>query len=167
MTETSTWEEVRNIIIKIDNASRLSDAYKLKNRFSGATLQLKACRACGKKGHMSAACTVPKEKLFCKFCDTKNSHNTSACIKKQKEEKERKKGLNTGKTDKEVKPATSHERREASKEKQKRDLSNYMKNNGSPLTQHNSCVQVQMMGNFLSGTQMTRTRIHTKLLWKH
>ena len=82
MTETSTWEEVQNIIIKIDNASRLSDAYKLKNRYSGATVQTKAGRACGKKGHMSAACTVPKDKLFCKFCNTKNSQNTSAHIKK-------------------------------------------------------------------------------------
>merc|ERR1711989_177990 len=36
-TERSTWEEVRNIIIKIDNASRLLDAY------SGATVQAKAC----------------------------------------------------------------------------------------------------------------------------
>ncbi len=119
MTETSNWEEVRNIIIKIDNATRLSDAYKLKNRFSGATVQTKACRACGKKGHMSAACTVPKEKLFCKICNTKNSHNTSVCIKKQKEDKEKKKGNNTGKTDKDVKPATSCDRREASKEKWK------------------------------------------------
>ena len=93
MTETSTWEEVRNIIIKINNASCLSDAYKLKNGYSGATVQAKACRACGKKGHMSAACTVPKDKLFCKFCDTKNLHNTSACIKKQKEDKETKREI--------------------------------------------------------------------------
>merc|ERR1712115_389671 len=59
ITETSTWEEVRNLIVKIDNASHLSDTYKQKNRFSGATVQAKACRACGEKGHMSAACTVP------------------------------------------------------------------------------------------------------------
>ena len=90
--ETSTWEEVRNLIVKIDNASCLSDTYKQKNRFTGATVGSKACRACGKKGHMSAACTVPKEKLFCKFCDTKNSHNTSACIKKQRAEKGKKQG---------------------------------------------------------------------------
>ena len=33
MTKTMTWEEVRNIIIKIDNASRLLDVYKQnKNR---------------------------------------------------------------------------------------------------------------------------------------
>ena len=92
ITETSTWEEVRNLIVKIDNASRLSDTYKQKNRFTGATVGTKACRACRKKGHMSAACTVPKEKLFCKFCDTKNLHNTSTCIKKQKAEKEKKQG---------------------------------------------------------------------------
>ena len=89
ISETSTWEEVRNLIVKIDNASRLSDTYKQNNRFTGATVGTKACRACGKKGHMSAACTVPKEKLFCKFYDTKNSHNTSAYIKKQKAEKEK------------------------------------------------------------------------------
>ena len=82
-----------------------------------------------------------KKKLYCKFCDTKNSHNTSACIKKQKEDKDKKKGSNTGKTDKEVKPDTSHERREAS-EIRKRDLSNMRKNNGSPVTHTNSCVQV-------------------------
>ena len=87
MTERSTWEEVRNNRIKINNASRLSDAYKLKNQFSGATVKSKACRACRKKGHMSAACTVPKDKLFCKYCEVKNSHNTSACIMKQKTEK--------------------------------------------------------------------------------
>ena len=38
MTETSTWEEVWNIIIKIDNTSRLLDAYKLKKQYSGATV---------------------------------------------------------------------------------------------------------------------------------
>ena len=53
---------------------------------------------------MSAACTVPKEKLYCKFCNTKNSHNTSACIKKQKEEKDRKKGSNTEKQTKKLNP---------------------------------------------------------------
>ena len=30
ITETSTWEEVRNLLVKIDNTFRLSDAYKLK-----------------------------------------------------------------------------------------------------------------------------------------
>ena len=102
----------------MDNASRLSDIYKQnKNRMWGQSVQPKTCQACGKKGHMVAACTVPKEKLYCKFCDTKNLHNTSACIKKQKEEKDKKKGSNTGKMDKVDKPATSRERREASEEK--------------------------------------------------
>ena len=100
---------------------------------------------------MSAACTVPKEKFFCKFWDTKNSHNTSACIKKQKEEKERKKENKVGKTDKDVKPATSCERREQSEEKRKRDLS-ALKRNSSPVTLHTSSVQVQTKINFLSGT---------------
>ena len=49
----------------------------------------------GNKGHMVAACTVPKEKLYCKFCNTNNLHNTSACIKKQKEEED-KKGIKYG-----------------------------------------------------------------------
>ena len=49
MTENMGWEEVRNIIMKIDNASRLLDVYKQKQRFSGATVTTKACRACGKK----------------------------------------------------------------------------------------------------------------------
>ena len=85
---------------------------------------------------MSAACTVPKDKLFCKFCDTKNSHNTSACIKKQKEEKDKKKGNNMGKTEETPKPSKSQERRAASKEKRKRDLSALIRNS-SPALLHN------------------------------
>ena len=50
ITETSTWEEVRNLIVKIDSTSQLSDTFKPKNCFSGATVGTKACRACGKKG---------------------------------------------------------------------------------------------------------------------
>ena len=72
---------------------------------------------------MSAVCTVPKEKLICKFCDMKNSHNTSAYIKKQKAEKEKKQGENTGKKEDTPKPSKFQERRTAFKEKQKRDLS--------------------------------------------
>ena len=41
---------------------------------------------------MAAACTIPKEKLQCKFCGTQNSHNTAACIKKQKSDTEKKRG---------------------------------------------------------------------------
>ena len=101
MTENMTWEEVRNIIIKIDNASRLSDVYKQnKNRMWAQGVQSKTCRACEIKRHMVAACVVLKEKLYCKHCDIKSSHNTSACLKKQKEDKERKKGSNTGKMEK-------------------------------------------------------------------
>ena len=47
-----------------------------------------------------AACTIRKEKLYCKHCNMKSSHNTSACIKKQKEDKERKKEAKMGKTEK-------------------------------------------------------------------
>ena len=122
ITEESTWEEVCNLIVKIDSTSRLSDNFKQKTRFTGATVGTKACRACGKKGHMSAACTIPKEKHFCKFCDTKNSHNTAACIKKQKADKEKKQGENNGKKDTNPKSKTeSQERRDTSAER-KRNL---------------------------------------------
>ena len=103
---------------------------------------------------MSAACTIPKEKLLCKFCDTKNSHNTAACIKKQQADKEKKQGENNGKKDTNPKPTTaSQERRNASEEARKRNLST-MKDNGSPARMHNSCVQMQVrkMGNHPSGT---------------
>ena len=83
------------------------------------------------KGHMSAAYTVPKEKLFCKHCDTKNSHNTAAYIKKQKADKEKKQGENNGIKENTSKlPTNSQERRTASEEVQKRNLSN-LKTNGS------------------------------------
>ena len=51
--------------------------------------QTKACRACGKKGHMAASCPVSKTKLNCKHCDMKGLHTTNACFKKQKEDKKK------------------------------------------------------------------------------
>ena len=54
-----------------------------------SAVQSKACRACGKKGHMSASCPVPKTKLNCKHCNMKGSHNTNACLKKQKADKKK------------------------------------------------------------------------------
>ena len=61
---TTTWETVRNLIVKIDSTSRISDEFKQRKlKFSGATTGVKACRACGKKGHMAASCTVPKAQL--------------------------------------------------------------------------------------------------------
>ena len=132
ITDTSTWEEVCNIIVKIDSTSRLSDHFKQKNRFSGATVGTKACRACRRKGHLSAACTVPKDKLFCKHCDTKNSHNTAGYVKKQKVDKDKKQGENNGKKENNPKPLTaSHEKGNASEEARKQNLSQ-MKTNGSP-----------------------------------
>ena len=104
------WEEVRNIIIKIDNALHLSDSYKKKERMWVSGVQPKTCRAYEKKGYMAASCLVPKEKLPCKHCNIKSSHNTSACLKKQKEDKEKKKGSKEGKMDKE-KPATFRKRK--------------------------------------------------------
>ena len=98
ISETTTWEHVRNLIVKIDNTSRIWDNFKqTRIHHSGAVAGLKACRACGKKGHMAAACTIPKDKLQCKFCNSQNSHNTAACIKKQKADKEKKQGENNGK----------------------------------------------------------------------
>ena len=95
INETTTWENVRNLIVKIDSTSRISDGFKQgRMRATGATVGMKACRACGRKGHMAAACTVPKEKLQCKYCGTQSSHNTATCLKKQKAEKEKKEGKN-------------------------------------------------------------------------
>ena len=68
-----------------------------------------------------AACTIPKEKLYCKHCDIKSLHNTSACLKKQKDDKERKNEVKMGKTEKEKLP-TSRARKETSEERRKRDL---------------------------------------------
>merc|ERR1711895_382824 len=98
--ETSTWEQVCNLIVKIDSTSRISDNYKqTKICHSGVAAGLKACRTCGKKGHMAAACTIPKDKLQCKFCNSQNSHNTATCTKKQKADKENKQGENNSKKD--------------------------------------------------------------------
>merc|ERR1712112_61441 len=86
----TTWETVRNLIVKIDSTSRISDEFKQRKiRASGAAAGVKACRACGKKGHMAASCTVPKSQLKCKFCETEKSHNTAACLKKKKNEKKK------------------------------------------------------------------------------
>ena len=93
----TTWETVRNLIVKIDSTSRISDEFKQRKiRASGAAAGVKACRACGRKGHMAAACTVPKTQLKCKYCETQNSHNTAACLKKKKAEKEKNEGEKNG-----------------------------------------------------------------------
>ena len=103
---------------------------------------------------MAAACTVPKTQLKCKYCETQNSHNTAACLKKQKAEKEKKEGENkNSKKDTNPKAKTeSQERREAS-ENRKRNLSQ-QRDNRSPQRLGNSCaqVQVQNMENHPSGT---------------
>ena len=151
---TTIWDNVRNLIVKIDSTSRISDGFKQgKMRASGATVGTKACRACGRKGHMAAACTVPKTQLKCKYCATQNSHNTAACIKKQKVEKEKKEGDNKN-SKKDTNPkakTTSLERRDASGNN-KRDLSQ-PKDNRSPQRLGNSCAQVRCsnMGNKPSG----------------
>merc|ERR1712240_411210 len=139
----TTWENVRNLIVKIDSTSRISDGFKQgRIRASGATAGMKACSACGRKGHMAAACTVPKTQLKCKYCATQNSHNTAACLKKQKTEKKKKEGDNKNNkknTNPKAKKA-SQERRDASANN-KRDLSQ-PKDDRSPQRLGNSCAQV-------------------------
>ena len=76
-------KEVRNIIVKLDRAAHLSDTYHQNNRMYANTAQTKACKACGKKGHMTASCPVPKTKLNCKHCNMKESH----ALKKRKKTK--------------------------------------------------------------------------------
>merc|ERR1712101_76041 len=127
---TTTWETVRNLIVKIDSTSRISDEFKQRKlKASGAAAGVKACRACGKKGHMAASCTVPKSQLKCKFCETEKSHNTAACLKKKKNDK-KKDDEKGGKTDQTVKKTPSQERRDGSATN-KRDLSQ-PKSNRSP-----------------------------------
>ena len=56
------------------------------------------------------------------------------------------------KIDKE-KPPSSPKIKETSEERRKRDLSKYRAGNSSPIMQHNSCIQLQLMGdngNYLS-----------------
>merc|ERR1712121_319292 len=139
---TTTWETVRNLIVKIDSTSRISDEFKQRKlRASGAAAGVKACRACGKKGHMAATCTVPKSQLKCKFCETEKSHNTAACLKKKKADKKRddEKG---GKTDQTVKRTPSQERRDGSATN-KRDLSQ-PRSNRSPPRFGAPCAQVRV-----------------------
>ena len=92
ITEDLPWNEVRNVIVKLDRAAHLSDVYCQTNRMHASAVQSKSCRACRKKGHMSASCTVPKKKLNCNHGNLKGSHNSNSCLKKQKAE-ERKKFL--------------------------------------------------------------------------
>merc|ERR1712240_429164 len=137
-----TWETVRNLIVKIDSTSRISDEFKQRKlRASGAAAGIKACRACGKKGHMAAACTVPKSQLKCKFCETEKSHNTAACLKKKKNDK-KKDDDKGGKTDKTVVKTPSQDRRDNSNTN-KRDLSQ-PRSNRSPQRFGAPCAQVKV-----------------------
>merc|ERR1712240_35526 len=102
---------------------------------------IKACRACGKKGHMAATCTVPKSQLKCKFCETKKSHNTAACLKKKKNDK-KKDDDKGGKTDKTVVKTPSQDGRDNSNTN-KRDLS-HPRSNRSPQRFGAPCAQVKV-----------------------
>ena len=57
-----------------------------------------------------------KDKLYCKHCDMKSSHNTSACFKKQKEDKEKKGGTKEDKLGKD-KPQSPKRTLEMSQER--------------------------------------------------
>ena len=85
IVEGMDWTEVRNVIVKLDRAAHLSDVYCQTNRMHASAAQSKSCRACGKKGHMSASCNVPKNKLSCTHCNLKGSHNTKKIKSNQKE----------------------------------------------------------------------------------
>ena len=74
----------------MDRASHLSDSYKKRDQMLASRAQPKTCWACEKKGHIAATCSVPKDKLYCKHCDMKSSHNTSACFKNENRTKRRK-----------------------------------------------------------------------------
>ena len=82
LRDNMTWMDVRNIIVKLDWAAYISNAYRQTNRMYANAAQNKSCRACGKSGHMTASCKVDKTKLNCTFCELKGSHNTNACLKK-------------------------------------------------------------------------------------
>ena len=86
---------------------------------------------------MAAACTIPKDKLQCKFCNSQNSHNTAACIKKQKADKEKKQGENNGKKEENPKPKPNSKERRDDSNNRKRNLS-LPKDNGtqSEITIH-------------------------------
>ena len=92
------WEDVRNIIVKLDRAAHLSDQYRNTNRMHASAAQNKSCRACGKSGHMTASCKVDKTKFNCTFCDIKGSHATNACLKKKKASKAKGKSEERNKT---------------------------------------------------------------------
>ena len=88
---------------------------------------------------MAATCSVPKDKLYCKHCDIRNSHNTSTCFKKQREDKEKIKGPKEVKSGKE-KPQISPD---MSEERQPRNLSRSFRiGQSSPIVKHCSCVQL-------------------------
>merc|ERR1712240_633057 len=89
IVEGMDWTDVRNIIVKLDRAAHLSDVYRQTNRMHANAAQIKSCRVCGKTGHMSASCNIPKTKLNCSHCNLKGSHTTSACLKKKKVNKKK------------------------------------------------------------------------------
>merc|ERR1712120_18596 len=139
---TTSWEAVKNMIVKIDSTSRISDEFKQRKlKFTGATTGVKACRACGKKGHMASSCTVPKAQLKCKYCETEKSHNTAACLKKKKNDKKKEEEKGS-KSDQTAKKPNSQERRDGS-DPSKRNLSQ-TKSNRSPQRFGAPCAQVRV-----------------------
>ena len=90
IVEGTSWTEVRNIIVKLDRAAHLSDVYHQTNRMHANAAQTKSCRACGKTGHMSASCNIPKTKLSCSHCNIKGFPHYECLPEKEKgQQKER------------------------------------------------------------------------------
>ena len=106
--------------------------------------QTKSCRACGKPGHMSASCNIPKQKRNCTHCDLKGSHTTSACLKKKKANK-KKDGSKENKKEKEDPKKDPPSNREPSNETQRTNSTSFKINRPSSQENfHNVCVQLRL-----------------------
>ena len=94
----------------------------------------------------------PKKSCSVSFAIQKTCTTHPLASKNKNWKKRKKQGENTGKKENTPKqPTASQERRTASEERRKQDLSNLWRNS-SPSLLHNSCVQVRMMGNHPSST---------------
>lgn len=120
MTEDMDGEQVRNTIVQMDRALHLTDSYRQNNRQHASRAQAnKACRECGKKGHMAATYLIPIDKLYCWHCDMKSSPDTNTCFKKQKEDKKKEATKENKPGNKEDPPKISPRREETSEERRR------------------------------------------------
>ena len=106
--------------------------------------QSKSCRACGKTGHMSASCNVPKTKLSCSHCNLKGSYNTNACLKNQKATKKKEDSSDKkGKEDSTKDPLSI--KREPLVENRRTSSTSYKGPCSDSQTNfHNVCVQLKL-----------------------